>query len=457
MAGGGTRALGHGGRPAGLRLLLAGAGEAQGGHARRPPAGAAAGPSRRAVRPGSAAAAGRLVQCRRPQPRRPAAGRGWTGGEGRWIGLGPTANWDRKVWPAERFVAFFEALVAPGQPLEGARAVILGGPGPQEAAMAAPVLAALGDRAVSLMGSVSLPEAAAVLARCALFVGNDSGLMHLSAAAGTPTLGLFGPSRVGEYALRPPHRDRHRPGLARPRQHGGADAGPGPGRGAGLAHPGPAGVSITALVVARDEAARLPACLASLAPADAILVVLDRSTDASAAIAAAHGARVLEGAWALEGERRNAGIAACTTDWVLEVDADERVPPELWAAIRAVTARSAHAFHRVRIDNYVGERLILHGWGGSFGTTLKPILFRRGAKRWRAQRVHPGLDWTGAQGATLEGSGSPASASATSWTATSPTCCAAWTAIPRPRPATCWPRATSARCRTTSAAACRAS
>ena len=157
-------------------------------------------------------------------------------------------------------------------------------------------------------------------------------------------------------------------------------------------------MSITALVVARNEAARLPSCLASLTPADAILVVLDRSTDASAAIAAQHGARVLEGEWALEGERRNAGIAACTTDWVLEVDADEQVPPELWAAIRAVTARSAHGFHRVRIDNYVGDRLILHGWGGSFGTTLKPILFRRGAKHWRAQRVHPGLDWTGTEG-----------------------------------------------------------
>ena len=121
-------------------------------------------------------------------------------GEGRWIGLGPTANWDRKVWPPERFVALYEALTAPGQSLEGARAVILGGPGPQEAAMAAPVLAALGDRAVNLMGAVALPEAAAVLARCAIFIGNDSGLMHLSAAAGTPTLGLFGPSRVGEYA-----------------------------------------------------------------------------------------------------------------------------------------------------------------------------------------------------------------------------------------------------------------
>jgi ADP-heptose:LPS heptosyltransferase len=66
--------------------------------------------------------------------------------------------------------------------------------------MAAPVLAALGDRAVDLVGNLSLPEAAAVLARCALFVGNDSGLMHLSAAAGAPTLGLFGPSPADHYA-----------------------------------------------------------------------------------------------------------------------------------------------------------------------------------------------------------------------------------------------------------------
>lgn len=120
-------------------------------------------------------------------------------GEGRWIGLGPTANWDRKVWPADRFVALFEALTAPGEPLEGARAAILGGPGPQERAMAAPVLEALGDRAIDLMGHLALPEAAAVLARCAIFIGNDSGLMHLSAAAGTPTLGLFGPTSAEEY------------------------------------------------------------------------------------------------------------------------------------------------------------------------------------------------------------------------------------------------------------------
>jgi ADP-heptose:LPS heptosyltransferase len=45
-----------------------------------------------------------------------------------------------------------------------------------------------------------LPEAGACLARCVLFVGNDSGLMHLAASAGVPTLGLFGPTPASEYA-----------------------------------------------------------------------------------------------------------------------------------------------------------------------------------------------------------------------------------------------------------------
>ena len=112
------------------------------------------------------------------------------------IGLGPTANWSGKVWPPERFVALFHAVR--DRALPGARAVVFAGPGAAEAAMAAPVLAALPD-AVDLTGRLSLPEASACLARCALFVGNDSGLMHLAAAAGTPTLGLFGPTPASEY------------------------------------------------------------------------------------------------------------------------------------------------------------------------------------------------------------------------------------------------------------------
>lgn len=108
-----------------------------------------------------------------------------------FIALGPTANWAGKIWPPDRFVALFREF-------PNARAVVLAGPGPAERAMAAPVLAALPE-AIDLAGALTLPQAAAVLARCALFVGNDSGLMHLAASAGCRTLGLFGPTPHLEY------------------------------------------------------------------------------------------------------------------------------------------------------------------------------------------------------------------------------------------------------------------
>jgi len=113
------------------------------------------------------------------------------------VALGPTANWSPKTWPADRFAQLFRALRA--GPLPDAVPAILAGPGPVERAMATPLIAALPD-AIDLAGRLTLPEAAACLARAALYVGNDSGLMHLAAAAGAPTLGLFGPTPVAEYA-----------------------------------------------------------------------------------------------------------------------------------------------------------------------------------------------------------------------------------------------------------------
>jgi ADP-heptose:LPS heptosyltransferase len=64
--------------------------------------------------------------------------------------------------------------------------------------MAAPLLAAL-PYAIDLDGRLSLSEAAACLERATLFIGNDSGLMHLAAAAGAPTIGLFGPTDAAIY------------------------------------------------------------------------------------------------------------------------------------------------------------------------------------------------------------------------------------------------------------------
>jgi heptosyltransferase-3 len=112
------------------------------------------------------------------------------------VALAPTANWAPKVWPAARFAALFHALA---QDWPGAVPVVFGGPGQVEHDMAAPLLAALPE-AVDLVGKLALPEVAACLARATVFVGNDSGLMHLAAAAGAPTVGLFGPTNAREYA-----------------------------------------------------------------------------------------------------------------------------------------------------------------------------------------------------------------------------------------------------------------
>ena len=150
---------------------------------------------------------------------------------------------------------------------------------------------------------------------------------------------------------------------------------------------------LSCLVVAHNEEARLAGCLASLAFADEVLVILDRCTDGSRSIAEESGARTLEGAWAVEGDRRNAGIAACTGDWVMEVDADERVPETLARDVRATIADSPFDYHLIRIDNYVGDRLVQHGWGASFGRRMHPGLFRKGVKTWGRQRVHPSLSF----------------------------------------------------------------
>jgi ADP-heptose:LPS heptosyltransferase len=113
------------------------------------------------------------------------------------IALAPTANWALKVWPADRYVALFRRLAT--HHLFGAIPAVIAGPGPVERAMATPVLNAL-PGAIDLIGRLSLPEVAAFLTRSALLVSNDSGLMHLGAAAGAPTLGLFGPTDALEYA-----------------------------------------------------------------------------------------------------------------------------------------------------------------------------------------------------------------------------------------------------------------
>jgi len=112
------------------------------------------------------------------------------------VALIPGARWESKMWPAERFAKVADAL----SEQFGLTAVVTGAAG--DAELAARIGAAARSPIVDLTGRTTLKQAAELLRRCRVTVGNDTGPLYLSSAVGTRTVGLFGPSdarRLGPY------------------------------------------------------------------------------------------------------------------------------------------------------------------------------------------------------------------------------------------------------------------
>jgi ADP-heptose:LPS heptosyltransferase len=119
---------------------------------------------------------------------------------GRWLAVAPGANWPPKTWPVSHFQTLVHALRDDVNAL-----VLLGGPGDRRAC--AELAAASALPVLDLAGKTSLLQAAAVIERVSLFIGNDSGLGHLAAAVGTSTLTLFGPGDPLRYHPWGPHAE----------------------------------------------------------------------------------------------------------------------------------------------------------------------------------------------------------------------------------------------------------
>ncbi len=104
-------------------------------------------------------------------------------------------------------------------------------------------------------------------------------------------------------------------------------------------------MGLSVAVIARDEERHIGGCLASVAGlADEVLVLLDsRTADGTAGVAAAQGARVVSEPWRNFSAQRNLALDLCAQQWVLFVDADERVTPELAAEIRALLGGEGRA------------------------------------------------------------------------------------------------------------------
>lgn len=147
----------------------------------------------------------------------------------------------------------------------------------------------------------------------------------------------------------------------------------------------PAGLSV--VIVARNEAGRLPRCIGSAAGADEVVVVDHQSSDGTGELAARLGARVVRADGRL-GHLRRVGHEAARGEWILSLDADEALPPEGLAAARAAAATVAPdvAGFLLPIRTYLGDRFLR--WGGYY-PARRIRLYRRALVSWAPeQRVH---------------------------------------------------------------------
>jgi len=146
---------------------------------------------------------------------------------------------------------------------------------------------------------------------------------------------------------------------------------------------------LSVAIITLNEERNLADCLASVAFADEIVVVDGGSRDRTCEIARAAGARVIEECdWQGFGIQKNRAVDACSGDWVLSIDADERVPPNLRDEVQAALRDSAFDVYELPRSSFYCGRFMRHsGWRPDYVRRL----FRRGSARFSPAPVHESL------------------------------------------------------------------
>ncbi len=155
-------------------------------------------------------------------------------------------------------------------------------------------------------------------------------------------------------------------------------------------------MKLTVTVITRNEAHHIAAALESVSWADEIVVVDSHSTDATAAIARQHAARVEVRDWPGYAAQKNHAADLASHDWILSLDADERVTPELAAEIRQVLkdGPAAPGYRMPRVTHYLGRWIRTTDWYPDYQLRL----YDRRAGRWNARLVHESVAIDGAPG-----------------------------------------------------------
>ena len=142
---------------------------------------------------------------------------------------------------------------------------------------------------------------------------------------------------------------------------------------------------LSAVLITRNAASVIEPCLDSLAFADEVVLVDSASTDRTVDIARARGARVVQKEWLGYGRQKQFAVEQASHDWVLCIDADERVSPELAASIQKELAAPVSPVYRMARRNRFMGRWLSHGEGYP---DWSPRLFNRMNARWSDDLVH---------------------------------------------------------------------
>lgn len=166
--------------------------------------------------------------------------------------------------------------------------------------------------------------------------------------------------------------------------------------------------TITALVRVKDEEAQLREAVEPALWCDEVLIwVQGTSQDNTLKIAQQlakkyKNVRAVKHDFPWEVRCTNEGIKACKGDWVLLLDADERIPQALAQEIRDVITHGRGDYHRIPFHNYIGKRLVRYGWGAYIGVNSTIKLFKKDARRFEQGEVHPNSIEVGVEGPRLQ-------------------------------------------------------
>lgn len=148
-------------------------------------------------------------------------------------------------------------------------------------------------------------------------------------------------------------------------------------------------VPITTVIITKNEAKNIEACIRSAqAVSDDVIVVDCGSNDDTTRLAEGCGARVVRVEWQCYGHSRNTGAMAARHDWILSLDADERVSSELAKTLQSLDLKEQHCVYKIRRENYFAEKRLRYGTPG-FEKVAR--LYNRKAAQWDLFPVHEKL------------------------------------------------------------------